>query len=203
MNQGTSTNRLNLSNKLKIKPKRFINKSQFLYKNAIYILENEDKLKNGLIKIKNNNFVDILSNQRESRKQSKVSITPKKHKASSTEKKLFQLKLKPSYTNEQTMSSFSSRTKRMSSFVNNTLPNNPHSSRRHKEELPIYFTKILKQKKKNRTNLSKPDINSFINDIQSTQVKFVLQHKKKMEENSIYCIKLSPNNCLWIILYVY
>ena len=184
MNQGTSTNRLNLSNRLKIKPKRLINKSQFLYKNALYILENEDKLKNGLIKIKNNNFVDILSNQRESRKQSKVSITPKNHKASSTEKKLFQLKLKPSYTNEQTMSSFSSRTKRMSSFVNNTLPNNPHSSRRHKEELPIYFTKILKQKKKNRTNLSKPDINSYINNIQSTQVKCVLQHKKKMEENN-------------------
>ena len=77
------------------------------------------------------------------------------------------------------MSSFSSRTKRMSSFVNNTLPNNPNSSRRHKEELPIYFTKILKQKKKNRTNLRKPDINSFSQQFLAEKEKGIPQQRSR------------------------
>lgn len=184
MNQGNTLTLSSLRHKIKLKPKRYNNKSQFLYKNALYILENEDKLKNGLIKIKHNNFVDILSSKKSSRKQSKVNLTPKKHKTF-TEKKLFQLKLKPSYTKEESMSSISTkRNNRMSSFLNKTLPNNPNSYRRQKEDIPIYFLKILKERKKNRTSSNKPDIKSYINDIQSTQVKFVLQHKKKMEENN-------------------
>ena len=67
---------------------------------------------------------------------------------------------------------------------NNTSISNQNTAHNSRKNLPIpkYFTMIYKENKKNKRKLSKPELNSFINDIKATQIKCVIRHKKQMEE---------------------
>ena len=184
----------------KFRTPEFTDKSQFLYNKALDILDHEEQLKRGFLKIKNGNIIKAkvhltaYNNYSQRNKKHEKNISFMKDDRLSqykVEENLFKKKLKSkkvnglNSSNKMESKKFHSMFNASSGFTsNNTSISNQNTAHNSRKNLPIpkYFTMIYKENKKNKRKLSKPDLNSFINDIKATQIKCVIRHKKQMEE---------------------
>lgn len=185
---------------LKFRTPEFNDKSRFFYNKALDILDHEEQLKRGFLKIKKGNIIKAkehlttYNSYSQGNKKHKRRISFKKDDMLTqykVEEHLFNKKLKPKKVNGLNSLNKIGSKKHHSMFnassgfsSNNTSISNQKTAHNSRKNLPIpkYFFMIYKENKKNKRKLSKPDLNSFINDIKATQIKCVFKHKKQMEE---------------------